>query len=206
MALSIDEIRNWRRDHPGERLDLRRADLGRSALSGADLSGADLSGANLSGANLSGADLFGANLRWAYLLGANLSWAYLREANLSWADLSGANLLGADLYKANLIGANLCGANLLGANLCGADLTDAIGIYLLPIPDLRGYRPYAQIRDGQVFVGAGCRLFTVDEALAHWGEGYEGNREIAGLYLEGLKHLDSAKFIAWQEAEIRQQQ
>ena len=46
-------IAQWRKEHPTERLDLRRADLRGADLRGADLSGADLSDADLASANLS---------------------------------------------------------------------------------------------------------------------------------------------------------
>lgn len=81
------EINEWRKAHPGERLDL--------------------SYANLCDANLIDANLCGASLRGADLSGANLSDANLIEADLSRANLSGASLRGASLRGANLSGANL---------------------------------------------------------------------------------------------------
>jgi len=41
-------IQAWRKQRPGERLDLREADLQRAELRGANLRGANLTGANLS--------------------------------------------------------------------------------------------------------------------------------------------------------------
>jgi uncharacterized protein YjbI with pentapeptide repeats len=66
-----------RADVPGERRDLRGADLVGRKLRGARLAGADLAGALLLGADLRGADL--------------------RLADLAGADLRGADLTGADL-------------------------------------------------------------------------------------------------------------
>lgn len=129
----------------------------RANLSWADLRKADLRRANLFGANLRGANLWEANLR-----GANLCEADLRRANLSGANLCEANLCEADLRGADLCEADLRGANLSGANLSGriplhADTARRYVLYVLP-----------EVRGGPRFV-AGCRNFTVVEALSHWG-------------------------------------
>jgi uncharacterized protein YjbI with pentapeptide repeats len=68
---------------PGEKQDLRGADL-----IGADLRGADLRGANVRGAFLIAADLRGADLRVADVIGADL-----RDARLGSADLTGSIFL-----------------------------------------------------------------------------------------------------------------
>jgi len=150
-----EAIREWRQEHPDERLDLRRANLFEAKLSGANLSDAilwrtdlrmaklsraklsraklsraillraDLSAADLSGAELSKADLSWANLSEADLSGAELSKAVLSWANLSEADLRRTKLREANLGSAVLSGANLSGANLSGANLSGANLSGA---------------------------------------------------------------------------------
>jgi uncharacterized protein YjbI with pentapeptide repeats len=57
----------------------------------------DLRGADLVGAKLSGADLRGADLGNCYLIAADLTHADLRSADLIGADLRGADLSGADL-------------------------------------------------------------------------------------------------------------
>ena len=108
--------------------------------------------ANLSDANLSGAYLSGANLRGADLSGANLS---------------GANLSGADLSGADLSGANLSGADLSGADLSGANLRGAKGIIRVG-PSYDGYEFLGVERDGAVWIKAGCRWFTADDARKHW--------------------------------------
>lgn len=146
-----DAIREWRRAHPDERLDLSGADLSGARLSRANLIEADLRRANLSGANLSSVELDGSDLRGSILTGANLRWAALAratladanlvEANLSTADLRVANLVSADLREADLTWANLTWADLTNANLAGAtlrltllnsvDLSKAIGLQLV---------------------------------------------------------------------------
>lgn len=110
--------------------------------------GADLSGANLTGANLIGADLSG--------------------ANLSGANLTEANLFDANLFGANLTGANLTRANLIGATLTDADLTGADGVVSVQF-DWRGYQLVVWQKDGVRMFLAGCKSFTYDEAIAHWG-------------------------------------
>ena len=118
----------------------------------ADLSRADLSRADFRGANLSGASLYRADLS---------------RADLSRADLSGANLRGASLYRADLSGANLCGANLRGSNLTWADLRLAIGIIRVG-PASDGYEFFGVKHSDVVYIKAGCRWFTADQAREHW--------------------------------------
>ena len=59
-----DAINEWRKEHLGEHLDLRRADLRRPDLREANLRQADLRGADLQEADLREADLQGARFNW----------------------------------------------------------------------------------------------------------------------------------------------
>jgi hypothetical protein len=146
----------------------------------ADLQFADLRGANLEGAHLKGANLRGANLQFANLQFADLRYADLRDANLQ-----DANLEGADLQDANLRG-----ANLLSANLHGANLNSVKGFLLLPVQDLRGYSFTHAIQTNEGWrIRAGCRDFSIEEAKAHWGEGYD-DREIGDMYLYAVEWLE----------------
>ena len=149
--------------------NLRYANLSEADLSEADLTEANLRGANLSYANLHSALLSEANLHGANLRGANLREADLTEANLSYVDLHGANLHGALLSGANLREANLSGANLREANLSGADLSKAHGILRVG-PSVDGYEFFGVVRDDQVWIKAGCRWFTSDDARTHWNK------------------------------------
>jgi uncharacterized protein YjbI with pentapeptide repeats len=137
----VDHVK-WLRGLGGEKADLSRADL----------RGADLRAVNLSGATLRGVDLRNADLRKARLCETDLRWADLREADLIGADLSGASLSGADFR-----GADLSGANLSGRIPLYADTWRRYVLYVLP-----------DVEDGPRFI-AGCRNFTAEEALAHWG-------------------------------------
>ena len=76
---------------------------------------------------------------------------------------------GADLRGADLRGAILSEANLRVADLRVADLSGARGFICLGW-DSRGYH-FRGVRwaDGWR-VSAGCRWFTVPEAVAHWTE------------------------------------
>ena len=136
----------------------------------------------------------GANLRGANLCGANL-----REANLRGADLRGANL-----REANLREANLCGADLYGANLREANLREASGLILLPVADPRGYSFVHAIQVGDVWrVRSGCRDFTIADARAHWGDGYQDDREIGDMYLHGIDWLE-AKLAKMEPAQAKE--
>ena len=126
--------------------------------------------ANLSGANLSHADLSRADLIYANLI----------YANLSRANLNGANLSRADLIYANLSRADLTGANLSGADLSGADLSGAKGYIDLGY-DPRGYH-FRAVKFGHGWqITAGCRNFTVEEALAHWANNPDALTRVAIL-------------------------
>ncbi len=178
-------------------------------LSGADLRGANLSGANLSGADLIGADLIEAYLRRANLWGANLSGAYLRRANLWGANLSGAYLSGANLWRANLGGADLIGANLSGANLSGADLIEAnlrganlsnLARYIIDYgQESRGYRRVVFYNGKEFRIMAGCRYFTIDEAINHWGSKNYPAKERGKEYLKLIERIkEDVKERGWE--------
>ena len=67
--------------------------------------------------------------------------------------------------KADLRGANLSGANLSEANLRGAK-----GAFICAGYDNRGYRFTGHLTDKAVYVLAGCRWFTIEQAVIHWTE------------------------------------
>jgi len=148
--------------------------------------------ANLRNANLRSADLRNADLHNADLHNADLYCATLCNANLRNADLYGANLHNADLYGANLRNADLYGATLRNADLRNTDLRNTEGFYLLPVQDKRGYCfAHAQLTDKGWQIRAGCRDFSVDEALEHWGDNYAGDREQGDMYLHAVNWLIS---------------
>jgi uncharacterized protein YjbI with pentapeptide repeats len=131
-----DAIAAWRKVHPGDRLDLRGADLYGANLSACVLEYFDLTEANLQEADLGGSRIEFCRLQRANLRGANLHRSILRVAMMSGANLEGANLEGINLHGAHqendedsdeveLDGANLIGARLYRANLYRADLSGA---------------------------------------------------------------------------------
>lgn len=151
-----EAINSWRRDHPGQHMNLGSVDL-----SGAEMQSCDLRHANLLAANLQGANLERARLDSACLMGAKLGaylsecalddanledadlrGAYLRNASLLHANLRHANLKGADLRDADFKRANLSGAQLHGANLWGATNLNLYGSsgYVLDGQDISSWR------------------------------------------------------------------
>jgi len=125
---------------------------------------------NLRNADFSNADLRGAYLSGANLYGANLGNAYLSNANLSNADFSKANLSNADFRGANLGDSDL---------ISGGQRLD-------------GYEFYGQIKDGELWIKAGCRYFSIDEARRHWNE----TRKDTTLGDETFLRLDMIESIA----------
>ncbi|MEM6452173.1 MAG: pentapeptide repeat-containing protein [Cyanobacteria bacterium P01_D01_bin.105] len=101
------DLAGWIREHNGEALCLRFADLGFAYLRRANLGFADLRSADLRSAILSFAILSDADLRASDLRRANLHSADLHDANLGFAILSFSNLRNANLRGANLRGANV---------------------------------------------------------------------------------------------------
>ena len=114
------------------------------------------------------------SLEGANLMGADLRWAYLGGARLGWADLVGARLVGAYLG-----GARLGGADLGGAHLGGAHLVDAG-------QNSRGYRFVGVPTDG-LRIAAGCRWFTLNEALAHWANNAEALAKVELIAAEAKR-------------------
>ena len=162
--------------------DFRGADL-----RGTNLRDEDLCCANLYGANLRGADLRGANLRDADLRGANLRGAYLCGANLRDANLRDANLRGAYLCGANFRDANLRGANLRDADLCGADL-GAQWVIQGAIRSDDYFFMFTSLTNEGPRIKAGCRNFTVVEAIEHW-QTTRGGTQLGEESLEIVHHL-----------------
>ena len=93
----------------------------------------------------------------------------LRGADLSGADLQHANLRDADLRDADLQHADLQPAYLRGAYLRGADLRGAKGIIRVG-PASDGYEFLGVQHDEAVWIKAGCRWFTANDARKHWQE------------------------------------
>ncbi|MBB3950896.1 pentapeptide repeat-containing protein [Aureimonas jatrophae] len=138
-------------ERAGERLDLRRAALGREAMAsrtaalrealGANapppvwwderearlaLRGAELQRAQLDGADLSGADLGAARLAGAVGRGMRLDGALIEETDFTGADLSGASFAGAVAGQAVLAQAMLEDATFARAAMRFAKLPGAL--------------------------------------------------------------------------------
>ena len=126
-------------------------------MRGANMEGAYMEGANMTGANMEDANMEGANMRGAYMTGANME-----DANMRCVNMEGANMRGAYMTGANMEGANMRGVNMRGANIihCGSRSD--------------GYRFYAHIREGKIWILAGCRYFNITDAAKHWRDTRNG--------------------------------
>lgn len=51
---------------------------------------------------------------------------------------------------------------------------------------------------------SGCRAFTLEEALEHWGGNYCGDREVGDQYLAGIRWLQEKVFKEELATEARQ--
>lgn len=99
QTTNISAFNQYRKDHPDEKIDLCRADLGGLHLLGVDFHGVALAGADL------------------------------RETDLRAADLSEANVYGADLTKVDLSEANVFGVvGMTHAILVGIDWFGVKGV------------------------------------------------------------------------------
>jgi len=77
------------------------------------------------------------------------------------------------------------------ADLRGANLRGAKGFFLLPVQDPRGYAfTHATNCDGVWRIRVCCRDFTLEEARAHWGDRYKGERGIGDIYLYACDWLE----------------
>ena len=163
-----------------ENANLRNADLRNANLRDADLRDADLRSADLENANLENASLENATLGHTNLQGADLRSANLRGADLEYADLRDATLEYADLGDVNLGYANLGYANLRGVK----------NFYLLPVADHRGYGFAHAVNTADGWrIRAGCRYFSIDQSLEHWGDAYYVHKDIGDMYIQAIKWL-----------------
>ena len=75
----------------------------------------------------------------------------------------------------------------------GDDFTagdNATGLFNLGHAD--GYTKSLSSVNGVAYIGAGCRWFTLDEALAHWGDHHE-DRDMTLCLLETAKAIANLK-------------
>lgn len=86
--------------------------------------------------------------------------------------------------------AYLSGAYLSGANLSGANLSDASHIIDLGQRS-DGYQFYAQIREGKIWILAGCRYMSIKDAAKHWKD----TREDTPLGNESQQLLKQARAL-----------
>jgi hypothetical protein len=135
------------------------------------------------------ADFTGSRLSEANFTGSLLSNANFKGAVLAHADFTGSRLSNANFKGAVLAHADFTGSRLSNANFKGAVLTGAIGLICLPVGDPRGYRPVAVRHGDGWMIAAGCRWFTVAQALEHWGSPDYPDRALGDQYVAAVKGL-----------------
>ena len=89
-----------------------------------------------------------------------------------------ADLRGADLGGANLLGANLWGANLRDTDLWSANLRGTRVLAVAFLGHIDGWATTLWRTDQGYRIQAGCHMFTLDEATAH----YADRADRRGLY------------------------
>jgi len=97
--------------------------------------------------------------------------------------------LGLSVRWALKAGADLSDAYLRGAYLRGADLSGAYLIHLGQRSD--GYDFLAHIKDGAIWIKAGCRHFTITDASKHWRDTRDGTQ----LGNESMQFLKQARAL-----------
>lgn len=156
-----------------EYVDLRCADLSRVVLRYVDITGVKLTGANLYKSDLSETKLRGSELRdvdlnKSRLRGVDLRDSDLTSAQLTGSDLNGANLSGSCLNFAifnntSLGGAYFSGSSLKRTQFNGADLSKTSGIIPITVPPPCAYNWFAVLKDGKIWISAGCRWQTIED-------------------------------------------
>lgn len=139
-----------------------------------DLSGYDLSGMNLSYINFIDMKLSDTRLHGTSFYACNLSWVNFTGASFDNTCLSDTMCRYTNFEDAELRETDFGGAYLAGNSAC-AIYTDYYRGYTLSV-----------IKDcvnGPLFV-AGCRMFTYDEAIKHWG----GRERHQPAYVEAINH------------------
>lgn len=130
--------------------------------------GVDLSGGDFTNADLTGRDLEGGKFNDASFAGSDLSHGALYHADLCNADMRNTNLHCTGLEGAVLKGVNLTGAYMRDTHIKDTDFSACIGVVDAGTDD-RGYHFIGvKQRDGSWMVKAGCRWFSVDDAIDHW--------------------------------------
>lgn len=129
-----------------EKTDLSNGDFRGVDLSGRMLGGAKFAGCDFTGADLSGCDLDGADFSGAILAGASMSDSAAVRAKFDKADLTGADFGDTNIYGATF-------DECIGAHYAGQDP--------------RGYH-FIGVRGIIVAIYAGCRRFSVGQAVEHW--------------------------------------
>lgn len=182
-------------------LQLSKQYLGKSMFYACDFDSVDVSATSFEDATLHRCEFFKANLQSTDFSGADMSdnrfqgaqlqnstWSNAKAGSCYFAD---ANLQGASFYRADLNHCDFTGADLYGAHFLCCNLSGCKGIVSVNF-DPRGYSLVMwRNKEGIRMFNAGCRNFTYDEALEHWGDGYSLFRaELGNAYCAAVKFLN----------------
>ena len=91
----------------------------------------------------------------------------------------------------NLSGADLSGADLSWAKLSGVAFCGTIGVLIAQF-DPRNYTLVVWKCQGKPRVKAGCRDFSFEEALAHWGSSDYPDAARGQMYVQMIKLLSAS--------------
>lgn len=173
-------------------IELMESDFAGANLSGAVFRNTSLRGSRFDNANLSSASFsMGCRLQRSSFVGADMSWAatgatptgtdghtpvnfehcIFHDANLELATLQYAYFQESKFHNTNFAG------SLLGYNI---NMRHTLGIYDAGF-DTRGYHFFAVAYDNKpssIRIKAGCRWFTLDQALAHWQHNRDATRRV----------------------------
>ena len=79
----------------------------------------------------------------------------------------------------------------------GNDASEAIDIGFAD-----GFRKCIANVKGVAYIGAGCRWFTLDEAIKHW-ESHDENRDLTLCLMQSATHIARLKGWAFSEGEVQ---
>lgn len=181
------------------RFDFSKTDLSYAVFKDCLLNGADfghciLHEANFFAARLAEAKLHNVRARQADFNGCLLRDSQMNNSNFENCNFTSASLVSCDLYGSRLWGCDLSHADLTFANLTKtklryAQLFGTVGVRSMAF-DHRGYQLVQWSMNGVRMFNAGCRCFTYQEAINHWGTKAD-TEHTARLYVKAVEFLNS---------------
>ena len=137
----------------------------------------DFAGATIDGSEFKGSSFWNSNFR-----GASISDTSLRDAEFTYCDMG----------RVSFVRVDFTGADLGRANIQDTVFYDCSGIIILNVSDKkREFFPIAVFSPGLVEddwkIFSGCRTFSIQEALNHWGSPYYPNKKRGASYTRAIQ-------------------